>query len=34
MMNSNIQFDPSIVKIFIDIIDDEQIDLCHINLKS
>jgi len=34
VMNSNIQFDPSIVKIFIDIIDDEQIDLCHINLKS
>lgn len=34
MKNSNIQFDPTIVKIFIDIIDDEQIDLCHINLKS
>lgn len=32
--NSNIQFDPNIVRIFLEILNDEQIDLCHINLKS
>lgn len=34
ILNSNIQFDPDIVKIFLEILDDEQIDLCHINLMS
>ncbi len=31
---SNVQFDPKIVKIFLEIMDDEQFDMCHINLKS